>query len=55
MDPMEIKCVNPSRPDSYEHQCHDSGVKRFLLDLREDEHPALRERLAEARLERFIA
>jgi protein-L-isoaspartate(D-aspartate) O-methyltransferase len=52
--PMEIKPVNPSRPDSYERQCHDSGVGRFLLDLREHVHPALRERLAEARLERFI-
>jgi len=52
--PMEIKRVNPSRPDSYERQCHDSRVGRFLLDLREDVHPTLRERLAEARLERFI-
>jgi len=52
--PMEIKTVNPSRPDSYERQCHDSGVPRFLLDLREDVHPALREQLAVPRLERFI-
>ena len=44
----------PSRSDSYERQCHDSGVARFLLDLSEGKHPALRHRLAEPRLERFI-
>jgi erythromycin esterase-like protein len=52
--PMEFKRVNPSRPDSYERLCHDSGVGRFLLDLREGERPAAREALMEARLERFI-
>ncbi|OJU16222.1 MULTISPECIES: protein-L-isoaspartate(D-aspartate) O-methyltransferase [unclassified Sphingomonas] len=52
--PMEIKTVNPSRPDSYERQCHDSGVARFLLDLREGTHPALDEQLTTPRLERFI-
>lgn len=52
--PMEVKRVNPSRPDSYERQCHDAGVGRFLLDLREGAHDALRERLMEPRLERFI-
>ena len=29
----ETKRVLPSRTDSYERQCHDSGVPRFLLDL----------------------
>lgn len=48
----EIKKVNPSRRDSYERLCHDSGVERFLLDLRENQ--ALRDRLQEPRLERFI-
>ncbi|MGK6356801.1 protein-L-isoaspartate(D-aspartate) O-methyltransferase [Sphingomonas sp. DT-207] len=52
--PMEVKRVNPSRPDSYERQCHDSGIERFLLDLREGENAELRPRLDEARLERFI-
>jgi len=32
--PMRIKQVNPSRTDSYERVCHDSGVPRFFLDLR---------------------
>jgi len=52
--PMEVKRVNPSRPDSYERHCHDSGIARFLLDLREGENEGLRSRLDEARLERFI-
>lgn len=51
---MEVKRVNPSRPDSYERLSHDSGVDRFLLDLRENRHATLRERLMEPRLERFI-
>lgn len=46
------KRVRPSRRDSYERLCHDSGVARFLLDLSSD--PALARRLAEPRLERFI-
>jgi protein-L-isoaspartate(D-aspartate) O-methyltransferase len=50
--PMEIKRVRPSHPDSYERLCHDSGVARFLLDPARNE--ALRRRLIEARLERFI-
>jgi erythromycin esterase-like protein len=53
-EPMEVKRVNASRPDSYERQCHDSGMPRFLLDLREGEHEAVREALMEPRLERFI-
>ena len=52
--PMEVKPVNPSRPDSYERICHDSAVPRFLLDLREGERPEARDALTEARLERFI-
>ena len=34
--PMEVKRINPSRPDSYERLCHDSGVPQFLLDLRKE-------------------
>jgi erythromycin esterase-like protein len=53
--PMRIKQVRPSLPDSHERMSHDSGVSRFLLDLREGETEAgLREALMEPRLERFI-
>jgi protein-L-isoaspartate(D-aspartate) O-methyltransferase len=52
--PMEIKRINPSRPGSYESQCHDSGVSCFFLDLRKDHNKAVREALMEPRLERFI-
>jgi protein-L-isoaspartate(D-aspartate) O-methyltransferase len=51
---MEVKRVRPSHRDSYERLCHDAGVSRFLLDLRPGEHEALRRRLLEPRLERFI-
>jgi protein-L-isoaspartate(D-aspartate) O-methyltransferase len=53
-EPMQVKRVNPSRSDSYERLAHDSGVGRFLLDLREGVHGELRGRLLEPRLERFI-
>jgi protein-L-isoaspartate(D-aspartate) O-methyltransferase len=49
---MEVKRVRPSHRDSYERLCHEAGVPAFLLDLRRDE--ALRRRLLEPRLERFI-
>jgi protein-L-isoaspartate(D-aspartate) O-methyltransferase len=52
--PMEVKRINPSRPASYERECHDSGVPRFILDLREGVHAAARAALMEPRLERFI-
>lgn len=48
----EVKRVLPSRPDSYERLCHDSGKPRFLLLPGANE--ALRQRLSEPRLERFI-
>jgi protein-L-isoaspartate(D-aspartate) O-methyltransferase len=51
---MEIKRVRPSHRDSYERLCHECAVPRFLLDLAEDRHTALRHRLLEPRLERFI-
>jgi erythromycin esterase-like protein len=53
-DPMEVKHVNPSRPDSYEALAHACALPHFLLDLREGVHDSLRHRLAEERLERFI-
>ncbi len=49
---MEIKRVRPSHRDSYERLCHDAGLPRFLLVLGQD--TALRRRLLEQRLERFI-
>jgi erythromycin esterase-like protein len=53
--PMKIKRVRPSLPDSYERMAHESGVERFLLDLREGEVDArLSRELMELRLERFI-
>jgi protein-L-isoaspartate(D-aspartate) O-methyltransferase len=53
--PMQVKRVNPSLPDSYEALAHDAGLGRFLLDLREGHaHEVLRHRLLEPRLERFI-
>src|SRR5690606_10125010 len=50
----ETKRVLPSRGDSYERACHDSGMGRFLLDLTPGRHEVLRRRLAEPRLQRFI-
>ncbi|WP_210530330.1 erythromycin esterase family protein [Rubellimicrobium arenae] len=49
---MEVKRVRPSRADSYEGLSHESGVPRFLLDLRRD--PDLAAALGEPRRERFI-
>jgi len=54
-EPMRIKHVRPSLDGSYERMCHDSGIERFLLDLRPEEiGRELRESLTEERLERFI-
>lgn len=51
---MEVMTVRASLPGSYERLSHDSGLARFLLDLREEAHPDLREALMDERLERFI-
>jgi erythromycin esterase-like protein len=54
-EPLQIKRVRPSLPDSYERMSHDSGVERFLLDLRPGETgDGVRQDLMNARLERFI-
>jgi protein-L-isoaspartate(D-aspartate) O-methyltransferase len=53
-EPMEVMKVRPSLPDSYERMCHDSGLPRFLLDLRDGVNEAAVEALSEPRLERFI-
>jgi protein-L-isoaspartate(D-aspartate) O-methyltransferase len=52
--PMEIKQVRPAHPDSYERLCRDSGVDRFVVDLREGQHSELRSGLLYPRLERAI-
>jgi erythromycin esterase-like protein/predicted phosphoribosyltransferase/dienelactone hydrolase len=53
-EPPEVKTVRPSRPDSYECLCHDTGIKRFLVDLRPHCNELLRDVLREPRLERYI-
>jgi protein-L-isoaspartate(D-aspartate) O-methyltransferase len=53
-EPMTVMNVRPSLEGSYERVCHDSGVPRFLLDLREGASDELVEPLLEPRLERFI-
>jgi erythromycin esterase-like protein len=52
--PMKVKSVRPSLPESYERLSHDSGMTRFLLDLREGENRGVAARLEEPMLERFI-
>jgi protein-L-isoaspartate(D-aspartate) O-methyltransferase len=51
--PMQIKTVQPSLPESYEHACHEAGITNFMLDLR-GTSAALKVRLSEPRLERAI-
>ena len=52
--PMRVKRVKPSLDESYERLSHDSGVPRFLLDLRDGENRRVAARLLEPMLERFI-
>jgi protein-L-isoaspartate(D-aspartate) O-methyltransferase len=51
---MEIKQVRPAHRDSYERLCRESGVSRFLVDLREGLAPDLRSALLYPRLQRAI-
>jgi erythromycin esterase-like protein len=52
---MEVMDVSPSRDDSYERVMHDTGISRFMLDLREGMIESdVRKALMEKRLERFI-
>lgn len=51
---MERKTVRASHADSYERLCHDAGVPRFLLPLRDPLHETVRDALREPRLERAI-
>ena len=50
--PLRVKEVRPSHAESYERQCHESGIGSFLLALRPERE--LRRRLIEPRLERAI-
>jgi erythromycin esterase-like protein len=49
---MEVKSVNPSRPDSFERLFHEAGASPALFDFLRN--PQLAQALAERRLERFI-
>ena len=51
---MEVKKVRPSLPESVERLCHDAGLPRFLLDLREGENRRAAAALSEPYLERYI-
>lgn len=51
--PMELKAVRSSHASSYERQCHESGVVRFALPLRNG-NPDLNHALMKPRLERAI-
>ena len=52
--PMEVKTVRPSLAESYERVCHETGIPRFLLDMRDGVNEEAVEALLEPRLERFI-
>ena len=52
--PMEVKQVRPAVAQSYERLCHDTGIERFLLPLREEAGDAARDALLDSRLERAI-
>ena len=52
--PMEIKPVRPSMPGSHERSSHDTGLPRFLLDMRGGPARHAGRPLAEPALERFL-
>jgi erythromycin esterase-like protein len=52
--PMEVKDVRPAREDSFEYLFRRSGHARCLVDWRAPDRAALRDALAEPRLERAI-
>lgn len=52
---MQVMQVRPGLPNSYEQLMHATGVKNFVLDLREGRcDEGLRKELMKKRLERFI-
>ncbi|HUK03163.1 MAG TPA: protein-L-isoaspartate(D-aspartate) O-methyltransferase [Steroidobacteraceae bacterium] len=52
--PMEIKSVRPALSGSYERLCHEAGIERFLLPLRNAAKTSLGEGLLRPQLERAI-
>ena len=52
--PMEVKQVQPSHIDSYEHVCHEVATDNFLLPLRQPLKEITRKKLLVERLERAI-
>ncbi len=52
--PMEVKQVQPSHIDSYEHVCHEVQTDNFLLPLRKPLQQITRKKLLAERLERAI-
>ena len=53
-EPMRVRALRESHPDSYESIFHASNVSNFMLPLRTTRDPALREALASPRLERAV-
>jgi len=53
-EPMEIKTVRPAMDESYEKLCHQTGIDRFMLGLRDSLPADLRKGLSAPRLERAI-
>jgi protein-L-isoaspartate(D-aspartate) O-methyltransferase len=53
-EPMEVKTVQPSQPESYERLFHDVGLPGFLLGLRHISSTTLKDALSKRRLERAI-
>lgn len=51
---VAVKQLRPSRPDSYEHLFHHSGIPRLMLPLREPPHAEVRGELGEELRQRAI-
>jgi protein-L-isoaspartate(D-aspartate) O-methyltransferase len=52
--PMSVAPLRPAHPESYERICHESGVRAFLLHLREPQRLEVRTELTPSRLERAV-
>jgi protein-L-isoaspartate(D-aspartate) O-methyltransferase len=53
-EPMQTMRVRPAHPESYERVLHETGVPAFALQLRAPARRAVRDDLAQPRLERAI-
>jgi protein-L-isoaspartate(D-aspartate) O-methyltransferase len=53
-EPMRVRALRESHPDSYESIFHASRVPKFMLPLRASRDPALRDSLSSPRLERAV-